>query len=883
MLVRFDLDIDVISHGNYTPGQNDIDLDRFVQCLTEQMRNAGSKLPMIQFNKSAKPFWNENIKSLKQSAINTHRTWVEADKPRDPENSIYRDYKAAKKIFQKNYDQAEIDYEVKEMEDFAKNGELDQRLFWHFWNKIKRGVKGINPIKDDQGNLITNVDEIRREWNRYYAQLFSDNYVYKGDPQFFNDINRELEALRSIQSDSPYLKGGVISIDEVCLLISRSKNMKACGWDEISNEHLKYSGDLARRTITWMLNKIVETEFIPKNLKRGYIISIPKPNKDPTIKSDNRGITLLSVLYKLLENIVLEREKQWIFDYNIMNEIQGAGRKKISCLHTSFLTQEGVSFCLDKYQKAILACLDIMKAFDSVWLSGFLVKLHRAGMHVKTWRLLDQAYQGFECAAFVGGIPAEWFVVKRGVHQGAPLSMPLYQISFNDLIIALRHSNAGIIINGTSVSSPAHADDLALVAPYRLAMNVLLAIAFKHSVKWFYDFSIEKCKAIEWGTFSQAEKQIPIKLGPHTIATVPKTKHMGLMLTNNPRDCQETYVKRISDMKSVVFAGRALGSQMVPVVPTVMNRIYEAVALSRGLYGLEVVPILDSGLREMEKAQRMHAKVIQGLPSNSPSVSVLATMGWLTINSQIAIMKLTFLWRILCLPLDNIYRRVLLHFLQVGLADVNYFNPNSPTCSMLLYVRKFNLINLLRQCMYSDNTSQLQYYKRIIKDVVIKAETDNWKATALFFYDIPLSNYCIKDIKLTVWWKFVKNVPSLMKQVSSVVAVIVGTEPKTFQCNFSKISCSICSDLSRDNAEHILFECRGLNDTRTVYLSKLRFSMPYAMKREFINMCNRDKLYFILSGFDCEFCTEWIYVYRAVAVFVHEMYRRRKRIYSVEN
>ena len=59
--------------------------------------------------------------------------------------------------------------------------------------------------------------------------------------------------------------------------------------------------------------------------------------------------------------------------------------------------------------------------------------------------------------------------------------------------------------------------------------------------------------------------------------------------------------------------------------------------------------------------------------------------------------------------------------------------------------------------------------------------------------------------------------------------------------------------------------------------------MPYAMKREFINMCNRDKLYFILSGFDCEFCTEWIYVYRAVAVFVHEMYRRRKRIYSVEN
>ena len=111
--------------------------------------------------------------------------------------------------------------------------------------------------------------------------------------------------------------------------------MKACGWDEISNEHLRYSGDLTKATITWLLNKIVEKEFIPGGLKRGFIISLPKPNKDPTIKSDNRGITLLCVLYKLLENVVYEREKDWIFDHEVMNEIQGAGRKKISCLHTS--------------------------------------------------------------------------------------------------------------------------------------------------------------------------------------------------------------------------------------------------------------------------------------------------------------------------------------------------------------------------------------------------------------------------------------------------------------------------------------------------------------------------------------------------------------------
>ena len=88
----------------------------------------------------------------------------------------------------------------------------------------------------------------------------------------------------------------------------------------------------------------------------------------------------------------------------------------------------------------------------------------------------------------------------------------------------------------------------------------------------------------------------------------------------------------------------------------------------------------------------MFANVIQGLPNNCPSVSVLATMGWLTIDSRIAISKLVFLWGILCLPLNSIYRTVLLHFLQAGINNDNYFNASSPTYSMLIYTRKFNLL-----------------------------------------------------------------------------------------------------------------------------------------------------------------------------------------------
>ena len=99
--------------------------------------------------------------------------------------------------------------------------------------------------------------------------------------------------------------------------------------------------------------------------------------------------------------------------------------------------------------------------------------IYGAGMHHKSWKILNDAYTNFECAALVDGLPGVWFKVMRGVHQGAPLSMPLYQIFLNDLLVALRDSKVGICIGQIDTTSPAHADDLAIVAHYKIALNVL--------------------------------------------------------------------------------------------------------------------------------------------------------------------------------------------------------------------------------------------------------------------------------------------------------------------------------------------------------------------------------------------------------------------------
>ena len=64
-------------------------------------------------------------------------------------------------------------------------------------------------------------------------------------------------------------------------------------------------------------------------------------------------------------------------------------------------------------------------------------------------------------------------------------------------------------------------------------------------------------------------------------------------------------------MKSITFAARSLGSKSVPVVPSVISKIYDSVAIPKSLYGMEVVPINQSGLEVIEKAHRGMSKLVQ--------------------------------------------------------------------------------------------------------------------------------------------------------------------------------------------------------------------------------------------------------------------------------
>ena len=98
-----------------------------------------------------------------------------------------------------------------------------------------------------------------------------------------------------------------------------------------------------------LFNMFLSEEQIPCDALKGMIITLPKSGKTRPVRRENhRCITLLPVIYKLFEKIILERIRTMCFFKNvsICHPLQSAYHSKLCSLiwlMTSFNLQETIA------------------------------------------------------------------------------------------------------------------------------------------------------------------------------------------------------------------------------------------------------------------------------------------------------------------------------------------------------------------------------------------------------------------------------------------------------------------------------------------------------------------------------------------------------------
>ena len=86
-----------------------------------------------------------------------------------------------------------------------------------------------------------------------------------------------------------------ITYDEIEKALKNLKNNKACGIDKILNEHIKYSYMSLKHVYFKLFNLILDKGIFPKSWSSGIIHPVYKNKGDPTIPSNYRPITLLTL------------------------------------------------------------------------------------------------------------------------------------------------------------------------------------------------------------------------------------------------------------------------------------------------------------------------------------------------------------------------------------------------------------------------------------------------------------------------------------------------------------------------------------------------------------------------------------------------------------
>ena len=99
-----------------------------------------------------------------------------------------------------------------------------------------------------------------------------------------------------------------IRINEVINVIKyKIHPKKAPGYDLITEKILQELSQKALKAIAQIYNAIIRTEYFPCQWKVGQIIMIAKPGKTPEDITSYRPISLLPILSKILEKILLQR------------------------------------------------------------------------------------------------------------------------------------------------------------------------------------------------------------------------------------------------------------------------------------------------------------------------------------------------------------------------------------------------------------------------------------------------------------------------------------------------------------------------------------------------------------------------------------------------
>lgn len=359
--------------------------------------------------------------------------------------------------------------------NWLKQGDKNTRFF-HACASARVRKNLVLSIEHD-GIQITDQEGIRNHFlQTFKKQLGVSKQVVHFMPEA---LYQPMQAL--IQLQDPFTE------NEVQRAVNMLAGNKASGPDGLPNEFLRTFWPELRGEIMEIMKSFYDNSLDLSQVNKANVVMIPK-NESPVSVGDYRPISVINLIPKLISKVLANRLKEWMPDLISANQTAFIAGRQIS--DNFVVTREVLQHIKSKGKAAIFMKLDFAKAFDSIeW--DFLYKVLEARGFPPRWiawikSLLNTATS----RVIINGGVSEFFIHKRGLRQGDPLSPLLFNLAvdvFQQMVKVANGSIHGGITRKLrdSIMAYQYADDTAIIA----AADITTLISLKLVIRLFASIS----------------------------------------------------------------------------------------------------------------------------------------------------------------------------------------------------------------------------------------------------------------------------------------------------------------------------------------------------------------------------------------------------------
>ncbi|EFA13335.2 putative RNA-directed DNA polymerase from transposon X-element-like Protein [Tribolium castaneum] len=506
----------------------------------------------------------------------------------------------------------------------------NKNSLWNLARNLKRNTINytlpplINPT--DNTKLYSNSDKAN-----IIAQVFHKVHTMNnslGDQETIIKTNKVIKAFEAINPPTP--TDQIPSNSEINNIISKIKASKTPGEDKIYGAMIKNLPKATLVSIYTILKTSISLQHFPKNWKNALIIPIKKPNKNHSLPSNYRPISLLPILSKILEKLILNRLKRFLKANNILIPEQFGFKDKHNTTLQLARIVDTISTSYTNNKISTLISLDIEKAFDTVWHQGLIIKLLKFKIPHYLTKIIKSFLDNRTFQVSLKNTLSKKHPIPAGVPQGAVLSPTLFNLYINDIP---RSSNTTLSL---------FADDTALISQSwqaKIANTKIQSHLDKLSQfynKWKIKINASKTTLTHF-THKKKFKTTTIHINNFPISPTPDTKLLGLTL-----DKKLTFTKHINNVinkaQTAYVTLLPLLNYKSPLTIELKTYIYQTYILPIILYASPIWSPLTNqqNIDKIQKFQNKILRTITNLPKYTLTTELHKTTNTLTIKNKLS-------------------------------------------------------------------------------------------------------------------------------------------------------------------------------------------------------------------------------------------------------